>query len=55
MISSAAQHHKRRPTILRKTEAMMLAERQNGTILDEIWRVGAIDSFQVNKNLLLRN
>lgn len=53
MISGAAQYHKRRPTILRKTEAMTLAERQNGIILDEIWREGAIESFQVKKIKLL--
>lgn len=47
--SSAGQFHKKRPPILRKSEAMKLAERKNGLILDEIWR----ESFQVYKKLFL--
>lgn len=48
MISSGAvPYHKRRTPYLKKTDAMLNAERQNGKILNEIWRTGLLDSFQV--------
>ena len=38
MAAVAAQAYKKRNTHLVKTDAMMRAERQNGVILDRVWK-----------------
>ncbi|CAD6186686.1 unnamed protein product [Caenorhabditis auriculariae] len=47
MISGAAQQHKKRLIPLRKTDAMSHAERRNAQVLDDVWRSGGPDCFQV--------
>ncbi|ETN72296.1 K+ channel tetramerization domain protein [Necator americanus] len=47
MISGAAQQHKKRLVPLRKTDAMNHAERRNFLILDEVWRSGGSECFQI--------
>ncbi|KJH43326.1 K+ channel tetramerization domain protein [Dictyocaulus viviparus] len=47
MISGATQQHKKRLIPLRKTEAMSQAERKNFAILDDVWRNGESDCFQI--------
>ncbi|GMS79685.1 hypothetical protein PENTCL1PPCAC_1860 [Pristionchus entomophagus] len=46
-VSRAAQQHKKRLVPLRKTDAMCVAERRNGKILDDIWKGGASECFQI--------
>ncbi|PAV62845.1 hypothetical protein WR25_15916 [Diploscapter pachys] len=48
MISGAAQQHKKRLIPLRKTDAMSHAARHNGRTLDDIWKNGGNDVFQVS-------
>lgn len=43
----AAQQHKKRLVPLRKTDAMSHAERRNFLILDDVWRSGGSECFQV--------
>ncbi|PIO76039.1 K+ channel tetramerization domain protein [Teladorsagia circumcincta] len=43
----AAQQHKKRLVPLRKTDAMSHAERRNFVILDDVWRSGGSECFQV--------
>ncbi|VDO58572.1 unnamed protein product [Haemonchus placei] len=47
MISGAAQQHKKRLVPLRKTDAMSHAERRNFLILDDVWRSGGSECFQI--------
>ncbi|CAJ0950219.1 unnamed protein product, partial [Mesorhabditis belari] len=47
MISGAAQQHKKRLIPLRRTDAMAHAERKNAKQLDEVWKSGGADVFQV--------
>ncbi len=44
----AAQQHKKRLIPLRKTDAMSHAARHNGRTLDDIWKNGGNDVFQVS-------
>ncbi|VDK58005.1 unnamed protein product [Cylicostephanus goldi] len=44
---SAAQQHKKRLIPLRKTDAMNHAERRNFMILDDVWRSGGSECFQI--------
>uniref|UniRef100_A0A1I8C311 Ion_trans domain-containing protein n=1 Tax=Meloidogyne hapla TaxID=6305 RepID=A0A1I8C311_MELHA len=45
MMAAAQQHRKKRSLAIRKTDAMNHAERQNGTVLDQIWIQGDPTSF----------
>uniref|UniRef100_A0A914M915 Uncharacterized protein n=1 Tax=Meloidogyne incognita TaxID=6306 RepID=A0A914M915_MELIC len=45
MMAAAQQHRKKRSLAIRKTDAMNHAERQNGTVLDQIWMQGDPSSF----------
>ncbi|KAL6741668.1 hypothetical protein Aduo_014899 [Ancylostoma duodenale] len=47
MISGAAQQHKKRLVPLRKTDAMSHAERRNFLLLDDVWRSGGSECFQI--------
>ncbi|CEF63977.1 Potassium channel family and Potassium channel tetramerisation-type BTB domain and Potassium channel, voltage dependent, Kv family and Potassium channel, voltage dependent, Kv9 family and Ion transport domain and BTB/POZ fold domain and Voltage-dependent channel, four helix bundle domain-containing protein [Strongyloides ratti] len=46
MISGAAQQHKKRMIPLKRTEAMDTAERNNGKLLDDVWKTGG-DCYQI--------
>ncbi|CAJ0561670.1 unnamed protein product, partial [Mesorhabditis spiculigera] len=47
MISGAAQQHKKRLIPLRRTDAMAHAERKNAKIMEDIWKNGGSDVFQL--------
>ena len=46
--AAQGQAHKKRAAPLVKTEAMFVAERQNGRVLDRIWSEREPDSFRVS-------